>query len=190
MDKQWHYTRGGNKSGPVSAVQLKRLATSGEFSPTDMVWTEGMAAWAPAGSMKGLFSSITPIAHGTPPPLPTNPPNQSATAGIGACAFCCKPMPLEAVKCSSCQSWRRDIDLLINKYRNLMRAQLAAILMGGAWIIVLVAVAAKEGKPILSADTVTIFLFTVVAIVLAGVPAISIRRSIQQVTKGLWDRPW
>jgi hypothetical protein len=58
MADQWHYqTRGGKQVGPVSGTELRQLAASGQLSPTDLVWKDGMGAWVPASSIKGLFNS-------------------------------------------------------------------------------------------------------------------------------------
>ena len=56
MANEWHFTLNGQPAdSPVSAAQLKDLATGGQLQPTDMVWQEGMTGWAPASSIKGLF---------------------------------------------------------------------------------------------------------------------------------------
>src|SRR6516225_4826640 len=39
---QWYYGRGGKQYGPVSAAELKQMASGGHLSPTDMVRKEGM----------------------------------------------------------------------------------------------------------------------------------------------------
>jgi hypothetical protein len=51
----WYYARGNKQMGPVSSTELKRLATADELSPDDLVWREGLAEWAPARSVRGLF---------------------------------------------------------------------------------------------------------------------------------------
>lgn len=56
MSQVWHYSRDGERHGPVTAGELKRLAASGELSPDDSVWKDGMEKWMPARSVKGLFS--------------------------------------------------------------------------------------------------------------------------------------
>ena len=53
---EWHYSSNGQQMGPVNSAQLKQLAASGELLATDMVWKDGMADWAPASRIKGLFS--------------------------------------------------------------------------------------------------------------------------------------
>jgi len=55
--------------GPVPSQRLKELAASGELSPNDLVWKEGLAEWKPASTLKGLFPETS-----GPPPLPIEPP--------------------------------------------------------------------------------------------------------------------
>jgi uncharacterized RDD family membrane protein YckC len=57
---QWYYARAGQQLGPVSAEALQGLARSGELSPTELVWSEGMPAWAEAKSIDGLFAPEAP----------------------------------------------------------------------------------------------------------------------------------
>lgn len=54
MAQQWYYAKGAQQVGPVSAEDLQRLAQDGELQKEDLVWTEGMAEWAPAGSLANL----------------------------------------------------------------------------------------------------------------------------------------
>jgi hypothetical protein len=54
---EWYYTRAGQQVGPVTSPQLRQAARSGELAPTDLVWKDGMAEWAPAGKINGLFTS-------------------------------------------------------------------------------------------------------------------------------------
>jgi hypothetical protein len=68
---EWHYSKGGQQHGPVSAADLKALAKSGELSPYDfrpMIWKEVMAEWKPAGSLKGLFPVTTSTSPQKAPP--------------------------------------------------------------------------------------------------------------------------
>ncbi|HEY7428600.1 MAG TPA: DUF4339 domain-containing protein [Gemmataceae bacterium] len=75
MANEWHYTLNGQQAAaPVSATQLKMLATSGQLKPTDLVWQDGMLDWVPASALKGLFpsgkslgdSSVVPPASSKP----------------------------------------------------------------------------------------------------------------------------
>ena len=86
MGEQWHYTRGGQQFGPVPAAELKRMASSGDLSPTDMVWKEGMPNWVSAEKLKGLFPG-SPAVTATPPPQPPAPaswPAHSQEAGMSS----------------------------------------------------------------------------------------------------------
>jgi len=54
---EWYYARENNQMGPVSSVELKRLADVGELLPEDLVWREGMTEWSVARNVRGLFES-------------------------------------------------------------------------------------------------------------------------------------
>lgn len=50
----WFYSHEGEKLGPLTFSELK--AKESELNPRlDMVWTQGMAEWQPAGEIEGLF---------------------------------------------------------------------------------------------------------------------------------------
>ena len=67
MADQWFYTRDGQQFGPLSAEQLKQMATSRQLVPTDMLWKDGMKDSAPARAVRGLFPA-EPAAPKPPPP--------------------------------------------------------------------------------------------------------------------------
>lgn len=67
MGDQWYFSRDGKQAGAVSEAELTQLASSGQLSPTDMVWKEGMSGWVHAAKVKGLFLATNTIG---PPPLP------------------------------------------------------------------------------------------------------------------------
>jgi GYF domain 2 len=78
---QWYYARNDQQFGPISAAELKQLADSGQLSPDDLLWREGMDSWATAINLRGLFTSEA--AANTPPveqsatipqPVPVAPP--------------------------------------------------------------------------------------------------------------------
>jgi hypothetical protein len=52
---EWYYARDNKQLGPVTPTELKRLAMAGELRPLDLVWHEGMAEWASAQNVRGLF---------------------------------------------------------------------------------------------------------------------------------------
>jgi len=56
---EWYYTSNGERLGPVFKEQLRELAGSGALNPRlDFCWTQGMAAWTPAGEIDGLFQKM------------------------------------------------------------------------------------------------------------------------------------
>ena len=65
----WYYVQGGQQQGPVSIEALRALAEGGRLKSNEIVWTEGMPNWQPAGQVPGLM----PPAASTPPPLPAIP---------------------------------------------------------------------------------------------------------------------
>jgi hypothetical protein len=71
VNREWLYLRGGQQLGPVSLTELQQLAATGQIQPQDNVWKAGMAQWAPAQTIPGLFVSAPPP---PPPPVPPIPP--------------------------------------------------------------------------------------------------------------------
>jgi predicted RNA-binding Zn-ribbon protein involved in translation (DUF1610 family) len=66
MASRWFCQCGDVRHGPLSASQLKALAQSGQLTPADEVWKEGMASRVPAYRVKGLFpepakESVEPV---------------------------------------------------------------------------------------------------------------------------------
>jgi hypothetical protein len=62
MADEWYYAQQGRQAGPVNMDYLSQLAASGQLQPTDLVWKEGMANWAPARTAAGhLFPAPAPI---------------------------------------------------------------------------------------------------------------------------------
>jgi hypothetical protein len=136
-----------------------------------------------------------------PPPLPAlhsfprNSSSESVGSETGTCAFCQKPMPSDAIQCSSCRNWRRDIHLLIGKHHRFALAQIAVVCVGAIFVIAAIARAKEEvgalGTPsdptgvVALIATITALAWAVILLPLAG-----IRRRLQKLTKGLWERPW
>lgn len=61
----WFYAKEGERIGPVTFSELKVKAVEGTLNPRlDMIWTQGMAEWKPAGEIEGLFERKKP----EPPP--------------------------------------------------------------------------------------------------------------------------
>ncbi len=72
---QFHIHLNGQKMGPYPLETLKQGVASGQFNRETMVWREGMAQWAAAGSVPELSGFFGPPPFpggepGGPPPFP------------------------------------------------------------------------------------------------------------------------
>ena len=80
MAAEWYYDGGsGNRIGPVSSAEVRKLAASGQLQPTALVWREGFDGWIAASRVKGLvFSDIASAAPSEPDreAVPTNAASQ------------------------------------------------------------------------------------------------------------------
>jgi TM2 domain-containing membrane protein YozV len=55
--QEWYYTVNGERQGPVTAAELKKLVADGKLKVDDLVWKDGMSDWSPVKSIKGLSDS-------------------------------------------------------------------------------------------------------------------------------------
>lgn len=68
----WYYTLNNQQTGPVEDEEIKRLIEAGTVNQTTLVWTSGMANWAPIGqsALAGLLGGAIPAtATAVPPPI-------------------------------------------------------------------------------------------------------------------------
>lgn len=79
MAEQWYVGRQGNREGPMSSADLRRLAATGLLAPSDLVWRDGMTDWVAAGSIRGLFAVAEPSLV---PGVPANPYASPAAADL------------------------------------------------------------------------------------------------------------
>lgn len=74
----WFYTREGERIGPVSFSALRVKAADGALNPRlDLVWTQGMESWRPAGEIEGLFerrAAVEAVESPAPKADPYQPP--------------------------------------------------------------------------------------------------------------------
>ena len=79
MQDVWWYATGGTRKGPVGFDFIREKVLGGEILPSDLVWREGMAAWAPISDV----TDLKPIIQALPPQLPKTiePPPLPSTAG-------------------------------------------------------------------------------------------------------------
>jgi hypothetical protein len=80
----WFYSRNGVQEGPVTMDELRIQARVAGLNPRlDMVWTQGMAEWKPAGEIEDLFekrAAPEPQETLAATPDPYQPPQQSESA--------------------------------------------------------------------------------------------------------------
>jgi len=67
---EWYYAKEGAQHGPVTGQELRMMAQRGELNPQDLVWKDGMADWAPASRIHGLFGEEQSSTNAPPPPPP------------------------------------------------------------------------------------------------------------------------
>ncbi len=82
----WFFTRDGVQEGPVMMAELRGKAREGGLNPRlDMVWTQGMADWKPAGEIEDLFekrATAEPQEALAPAADPYQPPQSDESAGM------------------------------------------------------------------------------------------------------------
>ncbi len=75
---KWYYSKNNTQLGPVEESELQAKLATGEVTPADLVWREGMGDWLPAGNVPELArpaaTSLDRPAAGNPPPSPYAPP--------------------------------------------------------------------------------------------------------------------
>ncbi|MBS3821938.1 MAG: DUF4339 domain-containing protein, partial [Phycisphaerae bacterium] len=81
---EWHCYVDGQQYGPISEDELREWMASGRVKPTDMVWTEGMADWQPAGGIdREQLTAEYPAASGQPQAEPEPPLLDALPGGTG-----------------------------------------------------------------------------------------------------------
>ena len=61
----WYYTLNNQQIGPVDEEEIKKQVAAGAITQATLVWTTGMANWAPIGQ-----SSLASLVGSVPPPVP------------------------------------------------------------------------------------------------------------------------
>jgi ferredoxin len=68
---QYYYSHDGQRGGPVSSKQLRKLAVAGRLAPTDLIQRAGETKWVVAKKIRGLFpEEPSPAPHRAPVPPP------------------------------------------------------------------------------------------------------------------------
>lgn len=60
MNADWFYSAGDTRQGPVTELELRRLAMEGKVKPSDLVWKDGMPDWVEARTVDALFPRRDP----------------------------------------------------------------------------------------------------------------------------------
>lgn len=66
MAPEWWVAINGNQSGPHTGAQLGLFYSSGQITPTSLVWKQGMAGWVALNTVPELQTFLA----SAPPPLP------------------------------------------------------------------------------------------------------------------------
>jgi len=82
---------GGAQLGPLDDSHMRAMARAGQLRPEDLVWREGMAEWAPAGRVPGLFDA-TPAPASAAPPAGT-PSRAGSASPIAYASAPVQPLP-------------------------------------------------------------------------------------------------
>lgn len=88
---QWYVLVNGQQVGPISLEELRQRIAGGTVNAESMVWTQGMAQWAKAGTVGALFGgAATGIQAPYIGPLPSAPGAvASLVCGIVGVVFGC-----------------------------------------------------------------------------------------------------
>ena len=80
--KLFHVDHGGQAGGPYDLGQMQAGIRNGQVTGQTLVWTQGMASWAPAQTvpeLQAMFAAPPPMppTSPTPPPVPPTPPSDA-----------------------------------------------------------------------------------------------------------------
>lgn len=79
---QWYYSKNSTQLGPVSQDELIAKIASGEVSPSDLVWKDGMADWIPSSQVPELRGAApSQAAPSQPAPAPVSLGGQPTSYG-------------------------------------------------------------------------------------------------------------
>lgn len=80
MATQWYYAQNGQQFGPVPGEQMRSMISTGALRPSDLVWSDGLPAWTPAGQVPALQPAPAPAPAYVPPAAPRPAPAYAAPA--------------------------------------------------------------------------------------------------------------
>ncbi len=113
---EWYYARDNKQMGPVSSVELKRLAAAGSIAPDDLVWREGMTEWAAARNVRGLFDEEGSAGQGGAAPASATP-SQAAVPTVEPATKPVEPAPAATAMPVRHAPSRHLFDVMLEKFR-------------------------------------------------------------------------
>jgi hypothetical protein len=81
--QQWFFSKDGAPQGPFTSRELRAAAASGRLSPDDLVRREGMATWAKASKVRGLFPPVAETHVPEPAPIEPVIPKEMMSVSLG-----------------------------------------------------------------------------------------------------------
>jgi hypothetical protein len=87
---EWFLARDGQQFGPVSGVEFHKLVELGHLKPSDMVWSDGMPAWQPAGDVVARLlaqSNAEAAVEAMPLQAPSEPSGRNINADASQSAL-------------------------------------------------------------------------------------------------------
>jgi hypothetical protein len=140
MAEQWYYTRQGQRFGPLSQDQIRQLAQVGQLQQGDLVWTEGMAEWTPAGRFAQLFAPAAAAPVGMVPlpgPAPAMPmaAMQPAPAGASRGPFDALDLTFRRFAAPTIIAWLWGLYLLLMPVAFVLGTLWAVMTLRGGYVV-------------------------------------------------------
>ena len=79
--RQWYYTHGGQRYGPIAESDLVPMFESGQLTPDTMVWNEELENWVLAHDANGLICATNGLIPVSLEPLTPSSPRTAEMAG-------------------------------------------------------------------------------------------------------------
>lgn len=121
----WYYARHGQRYGPVEESELQRLAGTGQFGYSDLVWRPGLPDWRPASEIPELAYLFRPAATPAPVYPPYTPPPSYGAVPPPALGYGAPPPPFGAMAATEYASFGVRFGALVIDYIILLFAVFA-----------------------------------------------------------------
>jgi len=138
MAEQWYYTRQGQRFGPLSQEQIRQLAQVGQLQQSDLVWTEGMSEWTPAGRFAQLFAPAAPVGMAAMPvsaPAMPMATMQPAPAGASHGPFDALDLTFRRFAAPTIVSWLWGLYLILMPVAFVLGTLWAVTTLHGGYVV-------------------------------------------------------